>query len=55
MRTETKGKELYETPRIEIYETVNEGIICSSEPKTTSAPDFMEDGTYGDGTNIWGN
>lgn len=55
MRTETTAKEHYEVPKIEIYETVNEGIICTSDPKSTSASDFKESGTYGDGTDIWGN
>lgn len=54
MRTETTAKEHYEVPKIEIYETVNEGIICASDPKSTSASDFTESGTYGDGTDIWG-
>lgn len=55
MRTETTAKEHYEVPKTEIYETVNEGIICTSDPKSTSASDFTESGTYGDGTDIWGN
>lgn len=57
MRTETKGKEQYEVPRIEILEIVNEGIICASgNDETATVSDFMDGGTFGDDfIDFWGN
>lgn len=55
MKTEITVKERYEVPKVEIYETLNEGFICTSDPKSASGPNFIEDDVYGDGTNVWGN
>ena len=55
MKTEITVKERYEVPKAEIYETLNEGFICTSDTKPASGLDFIEDDVYGDGTNVWGN
>lgn len=53
MRIENVNKEHYEVPKIEIYEVINEGLICASSQQTTSAPDFIMGKTYGNGQNVW--
>lgn len=53
MKTE---KELYEAPSMEIFEIVNEGIICASDKTLsgTSGNDFLDSGFVGgDGRNVW--
>ena len=55
MKTEITVKERYEVPKVEIYETLNEGFICTSDTKSASGLNFIEDDVYGDGTNVWGN
>ena len=53
MKTE---KELYEAPSMEIFEIVNEGIICSSGEALsgTSVNDFIDSGFIGgDGRKVW--
>lgn len=53
MKTEIKEKECYEVPRMEIYEVVNEGILCSSG---TTGPGFTDGGTHGDEiVDVWNN
>lgn len=55
MKTEITVKERYEVPKVEIYETLNEGFICTSDPKSASGPNFIGDDVYGEGPNVWGN
>ena len=49
-------KELYEAPSMEIFEIVNEGIICASGDTLSGASgnDFLDGGFVGgDGRNVW--
>lgn len=55
MKTEIKEKECYEAPKMEIYEVVNEGIICSSGKEINTAPDFVNGGVFGDNVDVWDN
>ena len=53
MKTE---KELYEAPSMEIFEIVNEGIICASGDTLSGASGnvFLDSGFFGgDGRNVW--